>query len=84
MRVVVAEDSVLLREGIVRLLSEAGFEVVGQAGDAEDLVRKVSAHKPDVAVVDIRMPPTSTDDGLRAALEIRQSLPGTGVLVLSA
>jgi DNA-binding NarL/FixJ family response regulator len=83
MRVVVAEDSVLLREGIVRLLSEAGFEVVGQAGDAEDLVRKVSAHKPDVAVVDIRMPPTGTDDGLRAALEIRDALPGTGVLVLS-
>jgi DNA-binding NarL/FixJ family response regulator len=82
-RVVVAEDSVLLREGIVRLLSEAGFEVVGQAGDADDLVRKVSAHKPDVAVVDIRMPPTSTDDGLRAALEIRRRLPGTGVLVLS-
>jgi DNA-binding NarL/FixJ family response regulator len=82
-RVVVAEDSVLLREGIVRLLDEAGFEVVGQAGDADDLVRKVSAHKPDVAVVDIRMPPTSTDDGLRAALEIRRGLPGTGVLVLS-
>jgi DNA-binding NarL/FixJ family response regulator len=74
---------VLLREGIVRLLSEAGFEVVGQAGDAEDLVRKVAAHKPDVAVVDIRMPPTLTDDGLRAALEIRRRLPDTGVLVLS-
>ena len=83
MRVVVAEDSVLLREGIVRLLEEAGFEVVGQASDAEDLVRKVSAHKPDVAVVDIRMPPTHTDDGLRAALEIRRRLPETGVLVLS-
>jgi DNA-binding NarL/FixJ family response regulator len=83
MRVVVAEDSVLLREGIVRLLEEGGFEVVGQAGDAEDLVRKVSAHKPDVAVVDIRMPPTSTDDGLRAALHIRRTLPDTGVLVLS-
>ena len=83
MRVVVAEDSVLLREGIVRLLDEAGFEVVGQAGDAEDLLRKASAHKPDVAVVDIRMPPTSTDDGLRAALEIRRNLPGTGVLLLS-
>jgi DNA-binding NarL/FixJ family response regulator len=67
----------------VRLLEDAGFEVVGQAGDAEDLVRKVSAHKPDVAVVDIRMPPTSTDDGLRAALEIRSRLPRTGVLVLS-
>jgi DNA-binding NarL/FixJ family response regulator len=83
MRIVVAEDSVLLREGIVRLLEDAGFEVVGQAGDADDLVRKVSAHKPDVAVVDIRMPPTETDDGLRAALEIRRKLPSTGVLVLS-
>jgi DNA-binding NarL/FixJ family response regulator len=83
MRVVVGEDSVLLREGVVRLLDGAGFEVVGQAGDAEDLIRKVSAHKPDVAVVDIRMPPTRTDDGLRAALEIRRRLPGTGVLVLS-
>jgi DNA-binding NarL/FixJ family response regulator len=82
-RIVVAEDSVLLREGIVRLLEDAGFEVVAQAGDAEDLVRKVSAHKPDLAVVDIRMPPTGTDDGLRAALEIRRRLPGTGVLVLS-
>ena len=83
MRVVVADDSVLLREGIVRLLEESGFDVVGQAGDAEDLVRKVAAHKPDVAVVDIRMPPTNTDDGLRAALEIRGRLPETGVLVLS-
>jgi DNA-binding NarL/FixJ family response regulator len=82
-RVVVAEDSVLLREGIVRLLEDAGYEVVGQAGDAEDLVRKVSGHKPDVAVVDIRMPPTHTDDGLRAALEIRKRLPETGVLLLS-
>lgn len=84
MRVVVAEDSVLLREGIVRLLSESGFDVVGQAADAEDLVRKVGAHKPDVVIADIRMPPTNTDDGLRAALEIRESHPDTGVLVLSA
>ncbi|HZO59591.1 MAG TPA: response regulator transcription factor [Solirubrobacterales bacterium] len=83
MRVVVADDSVLLREGIVRLLQDAGFDVVAQAGDAEDLMRKVSAHKPDVAVVDIRMPPTQSDDGLRAALEIRRRLPETGVLVLS-
>jgi DNA-binding NarL/FixJ family response regulator len=82
-RVVVGEDSVLLREGIVRVLAAAGFDVVAQAGDAEDLVRKVCAHKPDVAVVDIRMPPTETDDGLRAAIEIRRRLPGTGVLVLS-
>ena len=84
LRVVVADDSVLLREGIVRLLDESDdFEVVAQAGDAEDLLRKVSAHRPDVAVVDIRMPPTNTDDGLRAALEIRASQPGTSVLVLS-
>ena len=83
MRVVVGEDSVLMREGIVRVLAEAGFEVVAQAGDADDLVRKVSAHKPDVAVVDIRMPPTETDDGLRAAIEIRRRLPETGVIVLS-
>jgi DNA-binding NarL/FixJ family response regulator len=84
MRVIVAEDSVLLREGVVRLLQEAGHEVVGQAGDAEDLMRKVRAHKPDLAVVDVRMPPTQTDEGLRAAKEIRSELPGTGVLVLSA
>jgi DNA-binding NarL/FixJ family response regulator len=84
MRVILAEDSVLLREGIARLLGENGFDVVGQAGDAEDLVRKVGAHKPEVAIVDIRMPPTNTDDGLRAALEIRERFPGTGVLVLSA
>jgi DNA-binding NarL/FixJ family response regulator len=83
MRVVVADDSVLLREGVVRLLEEKGFDVVAQAGDAEDLIRKVNAHKPDVAVVDIRMPPTNTDDGLRAALEIRASHPDPGVLVLS-
>jgi DNA-binding NarL/FixJ family response regulator len=84
MRVVVADDSVLLREGVVRLLEDRGFDVVAQAGDAEDLLRKVNAHKPDVAVVDIRMPPTNTDDGLRAAIEIRERFPGTGVLVLSA
>jgi DNA-binding NarL/FixJ family response regulator len=82
-RVVVADDSVLLREGVVRLLEEWGFEVVAQAGDAEDLMRKVGAHKPDVAVVDIRMPPNNTDDGLQAALEIRATQPDTGVLVLS-
>jgi DNA-binding NarL/FixJ family response regulator len=83
MRVVLAEDSVLLREGIARLLEDSGFEVVGRAGDAEDLLRKVRAHKPDVAIVDIRMPPTHTDEGLRAARVIRAELPGTGVLVLS-
>ncbi len=83
MRVVVAEDSVLLREGVVRLLGEAGFDVVAQSGDADDLRRRVYAHKPDVAVVDVRMPPDHTDDGLRAALEIRDRQPQTGVLVLS-
>ena len=83
LRVVVADDSVLLREGLCRLLEESGFDVVGQAGDAEDLMRKVGAHKPDVAVVDVRMPPDLTDDGLRAALEIRRRQPGVGVLVLS-
>jgi DNA-binding NarL/FixJ family response regulator len=83
MRVVVADDSVLLREGVVRLLEEAGFEVAGQAGDGEDLIRKVRAHKPDIAIVDIRMPPTHTDEGLRAAREIRSELPEVGVLVLS-
>ncbi len=79
----IAEDSVLLREGMVRLLEEQGFEVAGQAGDGEDLLRKVRAHKPDVAVVDVRMPPTHTDEGLRAAQQIRAELPNTGVLVLS-
>jgi DNA-binding NarL/FixJ family response regulator len=83
MRVVVADDSVLLREGVVRLLEEAGIEVVGQAGDAEELLRKVRAHKPDVAVVDVRMPPSNTDDGLRAAQQIRAELPEVGVLLLS-
>ena len=71
LRVVIAEDSVLLREGIARLLEVAGFEVVGQAGDGEDLLRKVGAHRPDVAVIDVRMPPTHTDEGLRAARRIR-------------
>jgi DNA-binding NarL/FixJ family response regulator len=82
-RVVVADDSTLLREGLVRLLEEAGLEVVGQAGDAEELLRKVRAHKPDVAVVDVRMPPTQTDEGLRAARQIREELPAVSVLVLS-
>ena len=83
MRVVIADDSVLLREGAVRLLDDAGFDVVGQAGDGEDLLRKVRAHKPDVAVVDIRMPPTHVDEGLQAAKVIRSELPDVGVLVLS-
>src|ERR1700750_1068726 len=82
-RVVIGEDDVLLREGIARLLAEAGFEVVAQAGDAVDLVRKALAYRPDVAVVDIQMPPGHGDDGLQAALELRARLPETGVLVLS-
>jgi DNA-binding NarL/FixJ family response regulator len=82
-RVVIADDSVLLREGIARLLEEAGFEISGQAGDARELLLKVRSWKPDVAIVDIRMPPTQTDEGLRAAKEIRELYPGTGVLVLS-
>ena len=80
---IVADDSVLLREGLVRLLEESGFEVVGQAGDGEELMRKAKAHKPDIAIVDIRMPPTHTDEGLRAAIAIRQAMPDTGVMVLS-
>ncbi len=83
LRVVVADDSVLLREGLVRILGEAGFDVVAQAGDGEDLMRKVRAHKPDLAVVDVRMPPTHTDEGIRAARDIREEMPGVGVLVLS-
>ena len=83
MRVVIAEDSVLLREGAVRLLEGAGIEVVGQAGDSEELLRKVRAHKPDVAIIDIRMPPGQSDEGIRAAAEIRSSMPGTGILILS-
>jgi DNA-binding NarL/FixJ family response regulator len=82
-RVAIAEDSVLLREGIARLLGEAGFEVVGQSPNAEDLLLKVRSYAPDVAIVDIRLPPTHTDEGLRAALEIRASHPSVGVLVLS-
>jgi DNA-binding NarL/FixJ family response regulator len=80
---VIGEDSVLLREGAARLLEGAGIEVVGQAGDAEELLRKVRAHRPDLAIVDIRMPPDNTDDGLRAAKAIRAELPGTGILILS-
>lgn len=84
LRVVIAEDDVLLREGIARLLAEAGLEVVGQAGDAENFLRKSLAHRPDVAVVDIEMPPGQGADGLRAALELRAELPTTGILVLSS
>ena len=83
MRVIIAEDSVLLREGLARLLGDAGFEVVGQCGDADELLLKVRSYPPDVAIVDIRLPPTHNDEGLRAALEIRASHPEVGVLVLS-
>jgi DNA-binding NarL/FixJ family response regulator len=83
LRVVIAEDSVLLREGIARLLELAGFEVVGQAGDGEDLLRKVGAHRPDVVLIDVRMPPTYSDEGLRAARRIRVEHPDTAVVVLS-
>ena len=83
MRVIVADDSMLVREGVVRLLEGAGFEVVAQAGDGETLIRQARAHKPDIAIIDIRMPPTHTDEGLQAALAIREELPDTAVLVLS-
>ena len=83
LRVVIGEDDVLMREGIVRLLQEAGHEVVGQAGDAEDLLRKALAHRPDVVVADVQMPPLRTDDGLRAAIELRRLRPETAVLILS-
>jgi DNA-binding NarL/FixJ family response regulator len=82
-RVVIADDSVLLREGLAKVLSAAGFEVAAQAGDADDLLRKVGAHKPDVAITDIRMPPRGADDGVVAALQIRERHPQTAVLVLS-
>jgi DNA-binding NarL/FixJ family response regulator len=82
-RIVIGEDQALLREGIVRLLVDAGFEVVAEAADAPDLLRKVRAHRPDVAIVDVQMPPGNEDDGLRAAIEIRASQPEVGVLVLS-
>jgi len=83
LRVVIAEDSLLLRAAMARLLEDAGVEVVGLAGDADDLLRKVRAHKPDVAIIDIRMPPDQLDEGLRAARVIRTELPGVGILLLS-
>jgi DNA-binding NarL/FixJ family response regulator len=82
-RIVIGEDDVLMREGITRFLTEAGFEVVAQAGDAAEFLRKALAHRPDVAVVDVRMPPGGRDDGLRAALELRARRPDVGILVLS-
>jgi DNA-binding NarL/FixJ family response regulator len=82
-RVLVGEDQPIVREGIVHVLADSGFEVVGTAGDARDLVRKARSGRPDVVVTDIQMPPDHADDGLRAALEIRSAQPGVGVLVLS-
>jgi DNA-binding NarL/FixJ family response regulator len=83
LRVVIGEDDVLLREGIARLLGEGGFDVVAQAGDAGDLLRKGLAHRPSVVIADVNMPPGHGDDGLRAAIEVRRQRPETGVLVLS-
>jgi DNA-binding NarL/FixJ family response regulator len=83
MRVAIAEDSVLLREGLTRLLGDAGFDVVGQFGNADDLLAQLQSDPPDVAIVDIRLPPTHSDEGMRAALQIRGRHPGVGVLVLS-
>ena len=83
MRVVIAEDSVLLREGISRLLDENGFDVVGSCSTADELLLKVRSYSPDVAIVDIRLPPTHNDEGMRAALEIRAEHPSVGILVLS-
>jgi DNA-binding NarL/FixJ family response regulator len=83
MRVAIAEDSVLLREGLARLLDDAGFEVVAQCESGDDLLRKASSHELDVAIVDIRLPPTHNDEGMRAALQIRERHPSVGVLVLS-
>jgi DNA-binding NarL/FixJ family response regulator len=82
-RAVIADDELLLRQGLERLLTEGGIDVVATAGDAPDLIRKTRAHRPDVVITDVRMPPDLTDDGLRAAIAIRRALPGTGVLVLS-
>lgn len=83
MRLVIADDETLLREGLARLLTEAGFDVVGRVGTADELMRRVELARPDVAIVDIRMPPTQTDEGLVAAQEIRRLHPAVGVLVLS-
>src|SRR5947209_20617370 len=83
LRVAIGEDDVLLREGMVRLLTEAGLDVVAQAGDAEHFLRRTLAYRPDVAIVDVQMPPRREDDGLVAAVRLRSLLPGTGVLILS-
>jgi DNA-binding NarL/FixJ family response regulator len=83
MRVVIAEDQALLRAGLARLLRDAGFDVVAEAADASDLVRKVAGHRPDIVITDVRMPPGHADDGLRAARQIRERFPGTAIVVLS-
>jgi DNA-binding NarL/FixJ family response regulator len=83
LRVTIGEDDVLLREGIARILAEAGLDVVAQCGDADDLLHRTLAHRPDVMTVDVRMPPGREDDGLRAAIEVRRREPGVGVLILS-
>jgi DNA-binding NarL/FixJ family response regulator len=83
MRMIIAEDDVLLREGVARILGDEGFEVVAQAGDRDDLLDKVRAHHPDVVITDIRMPPTFTRDGIAAALQIRRELPDIAIIVLS-
>jgi DNA-binding NarL/FixJ family response regulator len=83
MRVVIAEDSVLLRAGLVRLLAASGIEVAAEVGDAEELLAAVAAHHPDICIVDVRMPPSHTDEGVRAALVIRRQWPDVAVLVLS-
>ena len=83
MRVVIAEDLALLRDGLQRLLRDNGFEVVAAVADAESLLEQVSAHRPDIAVIDIRLPPGFRDEGLRAALELRRQAPGTSVLMVS-
>ena len=83
MRIVIAEDSVLLRAGLTRILADAGEDVVATVGDADELLRVVRRHQPDLAIIDVRMPPTHTDDGLRAALQIRAEFPDVGILVLS-
>lgn len=83
MRIVIAEDSVLLRAGLTRILADAGEEVVATVGDADELITTVGRHQPDLALVDVRMPPTNTDDGLRAALAVRERWPDVAILVLS-
>jgi len=83
LRVAIGEDDVLLREGIARILADAGVEVVSQSGDADDLLRRTLAYRPDVMITDVQMPPDRDDDGLRAAMELRRREPGIGVLILS-